>query len=388
VIKRRETGFQTKAIHAGQEPEPATGAVVVPIYQTSTFAQQAPGVHRGFEYSRSANPTRSALETCLASLEKGRQGLCFASGLAAGDAVLSLLQAGDHVVAMDDMYGGTFRLFEKVWRKRALDFSYVDLSRSEALDGALTADTKLLWIETPTNPLLRLVDIEDLSAKAHERGLLVAVDNTFATPYLQNPLELGADIVVHSTTKYLGGHSDVVGGALVVRDSGLGERLAFVQNAAGAVAGPFDAWLTLRGVKTLGVRMDRHCDNALAVANFLESHPRVRSVRYPGLDSHPQKALAEKQMQGFGGMVTAILDGGIDASRRFLASLRVFTLAESLGGVESLAEHPAIMTHASLPVERRRALGIEDGLVRLSVGIEDEADLIRDLEQALQAAFS
>jgi cystathionine gamma-lyase len=379
--------FETLAIHAGQDPEPRTGAVVVPIFQTSTFAQPAPGEHLGHEYSRTSNPTRDALQECLAALEGGSRAMAFASGLAATHGVLAMLDAGDHVVAMDDMYGGTFRQFDKVWRRHGLTFSYADLRDPEAFEAAVTPRTKLLWIETPTNPMLKLVDIADLARRAHAHGVLVAVDNTFATPYLQQPLALGADLVVHSTTKYLGGHSDVVGGAVIVNEAALGDRVAFLQNANGGTPGPFDSWLTLRGVKTLGLRMERHCQNAQTVAEWLEQHPRVRKVVYPGLPSHPQHALAQRQMRAGGGMVTAVLDGGIDQARKFLSTVRVFTLAESLGGVESLIEHPGIMTHASIPPERRAAIGIDDSLVRLSVGVEHVQDQLADLEQALVRAF-
>ena len=382
-----ESRFETRAIHAGQDPEAGTGAVVVPIYQTSTFAQPAPGEHLGHEYTRTSNPTRDALQTALAALEEGRHGLCFASGLAATNAVIATLSAGDHVIAMDDMYGGTFRLFDKVWTRHGLTFSYVDLRDGDAFEAAVTPQTRLLWIETPTNPMMKLADIQDLARRAHKHGILVAVDNTFATPWLQQPLALGADLVVHSTTKYIGGHSDSVGGAVVVNDDELQARIAFTQNASGGTPGPFDSWLTLRGVKTLAVRMERHCDNAERVAAWLEAHPRVRVVHYPGLKSFPQHDLASRQMRRYGGMVTASLDGDLAAARAFLSAARVFTLAESLGGVESLIEHPAIMTHASVPADRRAELGIDDGLVRLSVGIEHIDDLLADLDQALKAAF-
>jgi len=383
-----EARFETRAIHAGQDPEQKTGAVVVPIFQTSTFAQPAPGEHLGHEYSRTSNPTRDALQTCLASLEWGTRGMAFSSGLAATHAVLAMLDAGDHVVANDDMYGGTFRQFDKVWRRHGLSFSYADLRDPAAFDAACTDQTKLLWLETPTNPMLKLVDIAELSRRAHARGMLVAVDNTFATPYLQQPLRMGADIVVHSTTKYIGGHSDVVGGAVVVRDEELGARIAFLQNANGGTPGPFDSWLTLRGLKTLAVRMDRHCDNAETIAAWLQAHPRVRKVHYPGLADHPQHELATRQMRRPGGMVTAVLEGNIENARKFLSTVHAFALAESLGGVESLIEHPAIMTHASIPPDRRAAIGIDDTLVRLSVGIEHIEDLLTDLDQALQAAFA
>jgi len=380
--------FATRAIHAGQDPDPRTGAVVVPIYQTSTFAQPAPGEHLGHEYSRTSNPTRDALQECLAALESGSRGLCFSSGLAATHAVIALLDAGEHVVAMDDMYGGTFRQFDKIWRRHGIKFSYADLRDLAAFDAVVLPETRLLWLETPTNPMLKLVDIRALCERAHARGVLVVVDNTFASPYLQRPLELGADIVVHSTTKYLGGHSDVVGGAVIVSDKELGERIAFIQNANGGTPGPFDSWLTLRGIKTLAVRMDRHCENASMIARWLEAHPRVRKVIYPGLPSHPQHGLANRQMKGPGGMISVILDGNIEHARTFLSTVRCFTLAESLGGVESLIEHPAIMTHASIPPERRKEIGIDDSLVRLSVGIEHVEDLIADLDRGLVAAFT
>lgn len=379
--------FETRAIHAGQEPEEKTGAVIVPIYQTSTFAQPSPGQHLGHEYTRTSNPTRDALQTALAACEGGAYGLAFASGLAATNAIIATLSAGDEVLAMDDMYGGTFRLFDKVWRRHGLHFNYADLCSLEAFDAAVTEKTKLLWLETPTNPMLKLVDIAALAEKAHVRGITVVVDNTFATPYLQSPLALGADVVVHSTTKYIGGHSDAVGGAVVTNDEGLWEAIKFNQNASGGTPGPFDSWLTLRGLKTLALRMERHCDNAETVAAFLEADPRVKQVIYPGLKSFPQHDLASRQMKRYGGMVTAILAGGIDESRKFLETVHVFCLAESLGGVESLIEHPAIMTHASIPAEKRAELGISDSLVRLSVGIEHIDDLIADLKRGLDAAF-
>ncbi len=375
--------FDTRAIHAGQAPEERTGAVVVPVFQTSTYAQTSPGVHTGFEYSRTHNPTRDALEDCVASLEDGRFGIAFASGLAAEDAILHLLEAGDEVVCTDDVYGGTFRLFEKVFRKHGIDFKWVDTSDPGTIEAAVGPKTKLVWVETPTNPMLKLTDIAAAADAAHRVGALLAVDNTFASPVFQRPLELGADIVHHSTTKYLGGHSDVVGGILVVRDEELRDRLKYLQNAVGGVPGPWDSWLTLRGVKTLGVRMRRHFENALAVARHLEGHPKVERVVFPWLESHPQQALARRQMDGMSGMVTILLCGDLDGSRRFLESFEVFTLAESLGGVESLIEHPAIMTHASVPPEIRATLGISDTLVRISVGIEDPEDLIRDLDGAL-----
>jgi cystathionine gamma-lyase len=381
----RPLGFSTRAIHAGQEPDPSTGAIMTPIYATSTYVQASPGVHKGYEYSRTQNPTRMAYERCVADLEGGRRGFAFASGLAATATILDLLDSGSHVVAGDDLYGGTYRLFEKVRRQSAgLKFSFVDLSRPEALEGAIRDDTRLVWLETPTNPLLKLIDLGRVAQVARRRRVLTVVDNTFATPWNQRPLEYGVDLVMHSATKYLNGHSDMVGGMVVVGDDPeLAERLGFLQNAVGAVAGPFDSFLALRGLKTLALRMERHCANAAAVAAWLVSHPAVEKVHYPGLSGHPQHDLARKQMKAFGGMVSVILRGGEPAARRFLERCRIFALAESLGGVESLCEHPAIMTHASVPPERRRELGISDGLVRLSVGVEDEEDLIADLEQAL-----
>ncbi|TMQ16726.1 MAG: cystathionine gamma-synthase [Deltaproteobacteria bacterium] len=380
-------GFGTRAIHAGQIPDATTGAVMTPIYYTSTYAQSAPGVHKGFEYSRTHSLTRFALEANLASLEGGSAGLCFASGLAATSTLLQLFDAGSHVVACDDLYGGTFRLFERVYRRFGFDFTYVDpLRGAEAVAAALRPATRLVWIETPTNPLLKLADIAAIAEVCRPRGVLLAVDNTFMTPYFQRPLELGADIVAHSMTKYLNGHSDVVGGALIVKDPGLRDRLAFLQNAAGAVPSPMDSFLVLRGTKTLHVRMDRHDRNARALAGWLEHHAQVEKVIYPGLESHPQHQLARRQASGFGGMISFVLAGGLDASRRFLSACQIFTLAESLGGVESLVEHPAIMTHASVPPERRLQLGIADGFIRLSVGIEDLADLQTDLERAFRAA--
>lgn len=381
------SGFDTRAIHSGQDPEATYGAVVVPIYQTSTFAQPSPGQHLGHEYTRTSNPTRDALQECLAALEGGKHAMCFSSGLAATNAVIATLSAGDTVLAMDDMYGGTFRLFDKVWRRHGINFKYADLRNVDAFDSACDDSVKLLWLESPTNPMMKLVDIAALAAKGRAKGVMVAVDNTFATPYLQNPLALGADVVVHSTTKYVGGHSDVVGGAVITSSDKIRDDVTFTQNAAGGTPGPFDSWLTLRGVKTLGVRMERHCDNAEKVASWLEAHPRVKTVLYPGLASFAQHDLATKQMKRYGGMVTAVLDGDIETSRTFLSNCRVFTLAESLGGIESLIEHPAIMTHASIPPDRRAELGIDDCLVRLSVGIENSDDQLADLDRALTAAF-
>jgi cystathionine gamma-lyase len=380
-------GFGTRAIHAGQSPDPVTGAVMTPIYYTSTYAQAAPGVHKGFEYSRTHNLTRFSLEANLASLEKGHAGLCFASGLAATSTLLQLFDAGTHVIACDDLYGGTFRLFDKVYRRLGFEFSYVDpLAGAKAVEAAIRPNTKLVWIETPTNPMLKLVDIAAVAEVCKAKGLLLAVDNTFMTPYHQRPLELGADVVAHSMTKYLNGHSDVVGGALIVKDEPLRERLAFLQNAAGAVPSPMDSFLVMRGTKTLHIRMDRHESNARTIANWLVKHPQVEKVIYPGLESHPQHALARKQASGFGGMISFVLKGGLDESRKFLSACQIFTLAESLGGVESLIEHPAIMTHASVPAENRQKLGIVDGFIRLSVGIEDVSDLQGDLERAFHAA--
>ena len=382
-------GFGTRAIHAGQSPDPTTGAVMTPVYYTSTYAQQAPGLHKGFEYSRSHNLTRYALEGNLASLEGAGAGggLCFASGLAATSTLMQLFDAGTHVIACDDLYGGTFRLFDKVYRRLGFEFTYVDpLGGAAAVEAAVRPTTKLVWVETPTNPMLKLVDIATVAEVCRKHKLLLAVDNTFMTPYFQRPLELGADVVAHSLTKYLNGHSDVVGGALIVKDPELRDRLAFLQNAAGAVPSPMDCFLIVRGTKTLHVRMDRHESNARALAAWLSDHPQVEKIIYPGLPSHPQHALARRQQRGFGGMISFVLRGGLDESRRFLSACQVFTLAESLGGVESLIEHPAIMTHASVPPENRAKLGIVDGFIRLSVGIEDFSDLRADLERAFHAA--
>jgi cystathionine gamma-lyase len=378
--------FATRAIHVGQEPDPATGATIVPIYQTSTYTQEAPGRHKGYEYSRTANPTRTALEECVASLEGAGYGLAFASGLAATIATLSLLSPGDHVVAGDDLYGGTYRLFERVLpRTGGLEFTYADTTDPASVEKALRPETKLLWIETPTNPMLTISDIQELSEMAHERGAVVAVDNTFASPYFQNPLALDADIVVHSTTKYMGGHSDVVGGAVATSNQELYEGIKFYQNAAGGVPGPFDSWIVLRGLKTLAVRMRQHEENALAVAEFLQEHPGVETVNYPGLPSHPQHELAKRQMSGFSGMVSFTLRGGAEAAYAAVQKTKVFSFAESLGGVESLITHPATMTHAAIPKEKREARGVTDGLLRLSVGIEDRGDLISDLDQAMSS---
>jgi cystathionine gamma-lyase len=386
MIEKNQLAFDTRCIHAGQEPDPTTGAVMMPIYATSTYAQESPGVHKGYEYARSQNPTRMAFERCIADLEGGSAGFAFGSGLAATATVLDALDHGAHVVASDDLYGGTRRLFERVRRRSAgLAITYVDLSNLDAVRAALRPETRLVWIETPTNPLLKLCDLEAIAGVAKAPGRWLAADNTFASPYVQRPLEYGFDLVVHSATKYLNGHSDMVGGvAIVGHDEELGEKLAFLQNAVGAISGPFDSFLALRGLKTLALRMERHCASAQKIAEFLEGHPRVEAVIYPGLASHPQHALARRQMRGFGGIVTARVSGGLHGAKRFLERTQLFTLAESLGGVESLIEHPAIMTHASVPAEVRAALGIDDGLVRLSVGIEDADDLIDDLRSALE----
>lgn len=382
----RRDAFDTRAIHAGQSPDPSTGAVMQPIYANSTYVQSSPGVHQGYEYSRTQNPTRMAWERSLADLESGAHGFAFASGMAAIATLLELLDAGSHIVAMDDLYGGTGRLFDRVRARSAgLRVSYADLSDPAALAGAIREDTRMVWIETPTNPMLKLVDIATVAAAAKKRGALVVVDNTFASPWSQRPLELGADIVVHSATKYLNGHSDVVGGVVAVNDPGLAEQLAFLQNSIGAVAGPFDSFLTLRGVKTLALRMARHNANGLAIARWLEGRSGVERVIYPWLQSHPQHELARRQMAGGGGIVSFDIAGGIEAARTFLENCRLFALAESLGGVESLVNHPAIMTHASVPAETRARLGISDSLIRLSVGIEDCDDLLADLERALGA---
>lgn len=377
-------GFATRAIHAGQAPDPVTGAIMTPVYLTSTYVQESPGVHKGWEYSRTHNPTRKAYEDCLANLEGGKRAFAFASGSATTATILHMLKAGDHVIAGDDMYGGTFRLFDKVMRHSGLEFSYVDLTKPENFTAAIKPNTKLVWMETPTNPTLKLVDIRKISAAAKAKGILTAVDNTFMSPYFQRPLELGADMVMHSATKYIGGHSDVIGGIVATSSDELAEKLAFFSNAIGGIGSTFDAFLCLRSLKTLPLRMKAHAANAMIVAKFLESHPKVEKVLYPGLPSHPQHGLAKEQMSGFGGMITFYIKGGLPAARTFLETVNVFSLAESLGGVESLIEHPAIMTHASVPPETRKALGIDDGLIRLSVGVEDEKDLIQDLENAFK----
>ncbi len=377
--------FGTRAIHAGQEPDPTTGAVMQPIYATSTYVQSSPGVHKGYEYARSQNPTRMAFERCVADLENGAQGYAFASGLAASATVLDTLDTGSHVIASDDLYGGSYRLFERVRRRSAgLDFTFMDMSDPAKIEAAIKPNTKMIWVESPSNPLLKLVDLAKVAAIARKHKLIAVADNTFATPYIQRPLDHGFDLVVHSVTKYLNGHSDMVGGMVVAREKGeLAEKLAFLHNAVGSILGPFDSFLAMRGLKTLHLRMERHCQSAAAIAEWLSTHPKIDKVYYPGLPSHPQHALAKAQMNGFGGMVTLILKGDLEQSRSFLEKLKVFVCAESLGGVESLAEHPAIMTHASIPAEIRKSLGISDSLVRLSVGVEDLADLKADIEQAL-----
>jgi cystathionine gamma-lyase len=383
-MSKHEVG--TRVIHGGQKPDPLTGAVMPPIYATSTYVQASPGVHKGYEYSRTANPTRDALQACLANLESGHAAFAFASGMAATGTVLELLDSGSHIIAMHDLYGGSYRLMENVRKRSAgLDVTFADLTSVAAFEAAIRPNTRMVWVETPTNPLLKIVDLGGVALVAQRRGMLSVCDNTFATPFLQRPLEQGFDIVVHSTTKYINGHSDAIGGAAIVRqDESLAERLAYLQNAIGGVPGPFDSYLTLRGIKTLALRMQRHCESALAIAQFLEKHPKVERVYYPGLPSHPQHALAKRQMAGgFGGIVTAVLRGSVADAKRFLERCELFSLAESLGGVESLIEHPALMTHASLPAAMRAELGITDTLVRLSVGIESVGDLIADLNQAL-----
>ncbi len=377
-------GFATRTIHAGQAPDPSTGAIMPPIYATSTYVQSSPGKHQGYEYSRTQNPTRMAYERCLADLESGSSGFAFASGMAATATILELIDSGSHVLAMDDLYGGSRRLFAGVRERSAgLSFSFVDMTDLAAFEGAFRDNTRMVWVETPTNPLLKIVDIAAVSALARQRGAITVVDNTFATPCLQRPLERGADIVMHSATKFINGHSDMIGGIVVTADESLSEQLAYLQNSVGAVAGPFDSFLALRGVKTLDVRMQRHCDSAMRVARWLEQDPRVESVLYPGLPSHPQHSVAKEQMDDFGGIVTFFIKGGLEEARSFLERCRLFSLAESLGGVESLVDHPAIMTHASVPEDERAKLGINDQLIRLSVGIEAIEDLIGDLDQAL-----
>lgn len=377
--------FNTKTIHGGQQPDPSTGAVMPPVYQTSTFVQKSPGQHSGYEYSRAANPTRTALESALASIENGTRGLAFSSGLAATDTVLKMLKPNDEVIAMDDLYGGTYRMFTRIYQDLGIKFHFVDMNDLEKLKALINENTKLVWVETPTNPLMKLADISEIAKITKENNILFAVDNTFATPYLQQPLDLGADIVMHSATKYLGGHSDVIAGALIVKDEQLGEKLHFLQFATGGTLGPQDSFLVLRGIKTLHLRMQRHCENGEKIAAYLESHSKIKTVFYPGLENHPFHEIAKKQMKkGFGGMVSfTFASGKKDDAIAFLEKLRVFTLAESLGGVESLANHPALMTHASIPEDKRKEIGISDDLVRLSVGVEDIDDLIEDIKQAL-----
>ena len=384
--KKNKQGFETRAIHAGQEPDPTTGAIMTPIYTSSTYVQESPGVHKGYDYSRSTNPTRKALEACIADLEGSNFGYAFASGMSASATVLEILSSGDHVIAMDDLYGGTYRLFENVRKRSAgLDFTFCDLSDVKALEASLKPNTKMIWIETPTNPLLKIADLKAISSFAKNNNLIAVCDNTFCSPFVQNPLEFGFDIVVHSATKYLNGHSDLIGGVVVCSDdkTELAEQLLYLQNAVGSIMNPFDSFLLLRSLKTLPVRMERHCSNAIQIANFLESHNSIQRVIYPGLESHPQHEIAKEQMNGFGGMISVEIKGGLEGAKKFLERTEIFSLAESLGGVESLIEHPAIMTHASIPPEVREEIGISDGLVRLSVGIEALEDLIDDLEKAL-----
>jgi cystathionine gamma-lyase len=383
----KQHGLATRGIHAGQKPDPSTGAIMTPIYASSTYVQSSPGQHQGYEYSRTQNPTRAAYEACVASLEDGTRGFAFASGMAATGTLLELLDSGSHVICMDDLYGGTYRLFENVRKRSAgLDFSFVDMRDPAAIEAAIRPETRMIWVETPTNPVLKLVDLEAVAAIGKKHGILTVADNTFATPIVQQPLNMGIDIVMHSATKYLNGHSDMVGGVVVIGDDeALADRVAYLQNSVGAVSGPFDSFLAMRGLKTLALRMERHCQSALALAEWLEARPEVEKVAYPGLASHPQHDLAKRQMRGFGGMITIWLKGGLDESRVFLENCDLFALAESLGGVESLIEHPAIMTHASVPRENREQLGISDSLIRLSVGIEDLSDLKADLDQAFKA---
>ena len=384
--KKNKQGFETRAIHAGQEPDPTTGAIMTPIYTSSTYVQESPGVHKGYDYSRSINPTRKALEACIADLEGSNFGYAFASGMSASATVLEILSSGDHVIAMDDLYGGTYRLFENVRKRSAgLDFTFCDLSDVKALEASLKPNTKMIWIETPTNPLLKIADLKAIASFAKHNNLIAVCDNTFCSPFVQNPLEFGFDIVVHSATKYLNGHSDLIGGVVVCSDdkTELAEQLLYLQNAVGSIMNPFDSFLLLRSLKTLPVRMERHCSNAIQIANFLESHKSIQRVIYPGLESHPQHEIAKEQMNGFGGMISVEIKGGLEGAKKFLERTEIFSLAESLGGVESLTEHPAIMTHASIPPEVREEIGISDGLVRLSVGIEALEDLTDDLEKAL-----
>ena len=385
--KKNKQGFDTRAIHAGQEPDPTTGAIMTPIYTSSTYVQESPGVHKGYDYSRSINPTRKALEACIADLEGSSFGYAFSSGMAACSTVLEVLNSGDHVLAMDDLYGGTYRLFEDVRKRSAgLKFTFSDLSDLSTLKTSITSDTKMIWVETPTNPLLKIVDLVEIAKFAKENNLISVGDNTFCSPYVQNPLELGFDIVVHSATKYLNGHSDLIGGVVVCSNQKpeLADQVLYIQNAVGSIMSPFDSFLLLRSLKTLAVRMERHCENAMKIASFLENHKAIEKVIYPGLKNHPHHEIASKQMRGYGGMITLILKGGLDSAKSFLERTKIFSLAESLGGVESLIEHPAIMTHASIPPEIREEIGISDGLVRLSVGIESLDDLIQDLEVSLK----
>ena len=384
--KRNKQGFETRAIHAGQEPDPTTGAIMTPIYTSSTYVQESPGVHKGYDYSRSVNPTRKALESCIADLEGSNYGFAFASGMSASATVLELLDSGDHVIAMDDLYGGTYRLFENVRKRSAgLEFTFCDLSDLNTLETSINKNTKMIWIETPTNPLLKIADLSAISQFAKKHNLIAVCDNTFCSPYVQNPLDFGFDIVVHSATKYLNGHSDLIGGVVVCSNEkeDLANEILYLQNAVGSIMNPFDSFLLLRSLKTLSVRMERHCTNAHEIANLLESHQSIEKVIYPGLSSHPQHDIAKKQMKGFGGMISVVLKGGLDSATRFLEKTKIFSLAESLGGVESLIEHPAIMTHASIPREVREEIGISDGLVRLSVGIESLDDLVEDIENSL-----
>ena len=384
--KKNKQGFETRAIHAGQEPDPTTGAIMTPIYTSSTYVQESPGVHKGYDYSRSVNPTRKALEACIADLEGSNFGYAFASGMAASATVLELLNSGDHVIAMDDLYGGTYRLFENVRKRSAgLDFTFCDLSDLSTLENSINEKTKMIWIETPTNPLLKIADLEAISSFAKSHNLIAVCDNTFCSPFVQNPLELGFDIVVHSATKYLNGHSDLIGGVVVCSNDReeLASEILYLQNAVGSIMNPFDSFLLLRSLKTLPIRMERHCSNAHKIALYLESHDAIEKVIYPGLESHPQHEIAKKQMNGFGGMISVVLKGGLESATKFLERTELFSLAESLGGVESLIEHPAIMTHASMPPEIREEIGISDGLVRLSVGIESIDDLMLDIENSL-----
>jgi len=383
--KKNTQGFETKAIHAGQQPDPTTGAIMTPISVSSTYVQESPGVHKGYDYSRSGNPTREALENCIAELEEGLKGFAFSSGMAATSTVLEILDSGDHIIAMDDLYGGTYRLFENVRKRSAgLEFTFTDLSNLENLESSIKPNTKMIWVESPTNPLLKVVDLREVADFAKRNGLIAVCDNTFCSPYVQKPLDMGFDIVVHSATKYLNGHSDVIGGIAVSSDQSLSDQLTYLANATGSVMSPFDSFLVLRSLKTLAVRMERHCANAMQIADFLEKHEAIEKIYYPGLESHPQHDIAAKQMSSFGGMISVVLKGGLESAISFLERTKLFTLAESLGGVESLIEHPAIMTHASIPKSIRDEIGIVDGLVRLSVGIETLEDLINDLDTALK----